>query len=510
MHHTNSKKIDEGSYMSKPKQKKAIVVGGGITGLVAACQLAARGFAVILFEQHSQLGGRWRKVQLGDYRFDLSPTIRMASIYEQVFHEAKQPLDPELNFTSLDVNSRNFFASGSMLDLTKDVDYLREQFDQFSLEDNEGFVKYLETTHQVYRRLATFIRKHRNLDGKYQLFSPSFLQTCFSISPFQPLDRFHHRFFRDPRLIAVFNRYASVFASSPFEAPAMISLIPFLELNQGVHILEGGGDSYVQSLIRLAARLGVEVKTNCKIDEIVVRNHEVVGVRSEKSHWSADFVISSVDIRTTQSTLLANQRHVKTRRVPTHSEFVCLLGVKKKFPHLHYHNFFFPFDFGREYIDIFEQQEWSLSPSLYVRYSGYYDEQDAGKGSNLSIHLNVPPLAEGQMEEEYTKLYRQYRDNVLYWLEEHWAFKGITKAIEVEKVYGPREWEKMTGAWRGSLYGDAFHGWKGFFRPSLRDPKIKGLYYAGATTFPGSSGPFSIISGIQVSKCVVEDAKKAR
>lgn len=125
------------------------------------------------------------------------------------------------------------------------------------------------------------------------------------------------------------------------------------------------------------------------------------------------------------------------------------------------------------------------------------------------IHVNVPPLSNDQTAEEYMALSNQYRDNILYWLEKHWAFKGIMQAVEVEKVYGPKEWEEMTGAWRGSLYGDAFHGWKSLSRSSLRDPKLKGMYYAGATTFPRGGGPFSIMSAIQVSKCVSEDAKKA-
>lgn len=488
-------------------QKKVIVVGGGITGLVTACQLAAKGFAVTLFEQHKQLGGRWQEVQLGKYRFDLSPVIRLPSVFQEVFRLVKQPIDPELQFTSLEVNSRNFFASGSMLDLTVDPQYLRDQFEQFSPEDNDGFVEYIQTTHRIYNQLVRFVKKHPVLDGNYRFFSPSFFQIWSSIYPFQDMDCFHDRFFQDPRLKAVFNRYASVFASSPYEAPAILSLMAYLELIQGIHVLEGGGHTFVQSLIRLASRLGVKIKTNCKIDEIVIRNQSVAGVRSQKKHWPADFVISSVDIRTTQHDLLSGYRKTNSLAIPTHSEFVCLLGVKKKFPHLHYHNFFFPYDFGREYIDIFKQQEWSLSPSLYVRYSGFIEDKDAGKGSNLSIHINVPPLSENQAEEEHISLYKHYRDNILYWLEEHWAFKGLIRAVEVEKTYGPKEWEEMTGAWRGSLYGDAFHGRKGFFRPSLRDPKFKGLYYAGATTFPGSGGPFSIISGIQVSKCIVEDAK---
>ncbi len=41
-----------------PRSGRAVVVGGGITGLQAALHLADSGFAVSLVEQHAFLGGR--------------------------------------------------------------------------------------------------------------------------------------------------------------------------------------------------------------------------------------------------------------------------------------------------------------------------------------------------------------------------------------------------------------------------------------------------------------------
>src|SRR5262245_5183606 len=51
------------------------VIGGGLGGLASACTLAARGHAVVLFEQSSRLGGKAAVLEAEGYRFDMGPTI---------------------------------------------------------------------------------------------------------------------------------------------------------------------------------------------------------------------------------------------------------------------------------------------------------------------------------------------------------------------------------------------------------------------------------------------------
>lgn len=489
---------------------KVFVIGGGIAGLVSACMLSALGFSVTLFEKQKQLGGRWREIRLGNYRFDLSPPFfYFPDVFTKVFQISKKNMRKALQFHVLDVCARNFFAKGSMLDLTNDPESLRNQFEQFSPEDYEGFIRYIETTHKIFQRIRKYYRINPTIDGKHRLWSPSFLWLWSSVYPFQTLDQFHHQFFNDPRLISLLNRTASVVGSSPYQAPAYLSVIAYLQLVQGAQMIRGGNHQLVPALAKLAEELGVSIRTNCPIDEITLHNQKVTGVRIGRKHYQAHLVVSSVDFRTTHDKLLTTNHH-RPISTPSYSEFVCLFGVKKKFPHLHHHNFFFPKDYGREFIDMIEQQEWSLSPCIYVGYSGFTNPKDTTvEGSNLLVRVNVPHIIGEQSEADLEKQYQYYRDSILYWLEKQWAFSGITQALEVEKLYGPKEWEEMTGAWRGSLYGNIFHGKHGFFRPALRDPKITGLYYVGATTFPGGGGDFSAMSGIEVSNCIQQDLKKA-
>jgi phytoene desaturase len=48
--------------------------------------LAAAGFAVTVYEAHPTVGGRTRRIELGDYRFDCGPTFfMMPYVLEEIF-----------------------------------------------------------------------------------------------------------------------------------------------------------------------------------------------------------------------------------------------------------------------------------------------------------------------------------------------------------------------------------------------------------------------------------------
>ena len=51
------------------------VIGAGIGGLSTAIRAAAEGRSVTLFEAAPEVGGKLRQLHLGDYRFDLGPSL---------------------------------------------------------------------------------------------------------------------------------------------------------------------------------------------------------------------------------------------------------------------------------------------------------------------------------------------------------------------------------------------------------------------------------------------------
>ena len=71
--------------------KKAIVLGAGPTGLVAAWKLLENGYDVEIFEKHNQVGGMCRTWQWQDFLLDTGPHIyhtpdrKLADFWEKEF-----------------------------------------------------------------------------------------------------------------------------------------------------------------------------------------------------------------------------------------------------------------------------------------------------------------------------------------------------------------------------------------------------------------------------------------
>lgn len=487
--------------------KKGVVIGGGIAGLVSAIKLAAQGYEIILLEKQKKLGGKLQEVKLKDYRFDFGPSmISMPWIFEQVFREAGRTIDPSLRLIPLAVNSRNFFSNKTVVDLTADPEHMSEQLTKFSPENRQGFLDYLAEVQRMYEVVADHFWQNPMAEWS-DFFSPRLLKAFMSVHPLRSMDSFHRRFFDDPRLLAMMNRYAAYVGSSPFQTPATMSLIGYLELVQGVYYIEGGSYRLIEVYEKLAKSLGVQIHTECPVDEILVQEEEVVGVRAGDEKWEADFVISNVDVRTTRERMLLEKKKSVFSAPLSQSAFVCLFGVNKVFPHLHHHNFFFPLDYGREYIDIFEQKEWSLSPSIYICNSSFSEPDHVKKGSNLYVLVNVP-ANHGYKEEELAAKMEEYRNHLIYWLENYWGLTGLSDGLEVEKIYGPKDIEEGSGAWKGALYGPAAHRMNAFFRPPVKDRKIKGLYYTGSTTRPVGGAPMAVISGLRTAKTVQREHER--
>ena len=53
--------------------KKAIVIGGGITGLSAAWKLSENGYKVSIIESEKSFGGLAKTIKVGNYFFDVGP-----------------------------------------------------------------------------------------------------------------------------------------------------------------------------------------------------------------------------------------------------------------------------------------------------------------------------------------------------------------------------------------------------------------------------------------------------
>ena len=57
--------------------KKAIVIGGGITGLSTAWKLSENGYKVSVIESEKSFDGLAKTIKIGNYFFDIDQMIRI-------------------------------------------------------------------------------------------------------------------------------------------------------------------------------------------------------------------------------------------------------------------------------------------------------------------------------------------------------------------------------------------------------------------------------------------------
>ena len=106
----------------------AIVIGAGVGGLTAAMKLAHAGLDVSLYEKSASPGGRCGRIQLGDFRFDLGPTILlMPFVLEQAFASIGRRLEDHLEIQRCDPHYRVHFRDGSRVVLWTDREKMKAE-----------------------------------------------------------------------------------------------------------------------------------------------------------------------------------------------------------------------------------------------------------------------------------------------------------------------------------------------------------------------------------------------
>jgi phytoene desaturase len=498
----------QGVSLMTRKTNKVIVIGGGLGGLTTAALIASSGIQVTLIEKNSTLGGKLQDISLGNYRFDFGPsTITMPWIFERIFEKCGKPLDPSLSFVKLNINTRNHFSDGSIIDLSADPERMNEQLQYFSAKDRSGFQHFLQETGRI-QQIAEEHFFRRPFSHWDHYLSPALAKAFLSVRPFESMDSFHRQFFQDSRLVTMMNRYATYVGSDPLLTPATLSMIAYVELIRGVYYIPGGNYRLVEAFHRLAVDMGVEIITNSKVAKILTSNRRVTGVELDSGdRLDADAVVSNVDVIAT-STMLGRELRQQDRKLSI-SGFLTLAGVNRRYPQLEHHNLFFPENYKMEFTDLFERRIWPNDPTVYVCFSGKSESERAAHGSNLYVLTNVPPLDDADLSEPHrlTERSEMYREKILgKLLEQKFGLSGLRDALETAESFTPLDIMKNTGSVRGALYGNVSHGMRAtFFRHSVKDRALRGMYYTGGTVHPGGGTPMVVMSGTFAAYATLRD-----
>ncbi|MDE0326030.1 MAG: phytoene desaturase family protein [Candidatus Poribacteria bacterium] len=490
------------------KNKRVAVIGGGLGALSGAIRLARLGFSVQLFEKNPQIGGKVNEVILEGYRFDTGASLlTMPFVIDELFDFAGFKRSDYLNFMSIDPICRYFFSDGSVMDASADKAKMKAAIEELSSDDVEAYTQFLKYAERIHDLTAEiFMSTPIHEFGK--LMRLRYFRTLFrlhQIDPFRTVHQSVSRFFSDPRLVQLFDRYATYNGSDPFQAPATLNIIPYIEYGLGGYYIKGGIYRLIDALEAVACKLGVQIRTSTRVEKICHDGKRVSGVQVNGEKLETDYVLCGADAVVAYDELIDGYQHRSeklNRLEPSLSGMVFLWGIKGKYSALGHHNIIFSGDYGAEFKQIFKHRQVPDDPTIYIAITSKTDSGHAPTdGENWFVLLNMPYLTPGQMwEKEKVRMRTVVLDRL-----KQLGF-DIADQIEVEQIYTPEDFSELYASNQGSIYGVSSNSrTTAFKRLPNRSRVLKGLYFAGGSVHPGGGIPLVILSGKMAATLIAED-----
>uniref|UniRef100_UPI00404AD6BE 1-hydroxycarotenoid 3,4-desaturase CrtD n=1 Tax=Flavobacterium sp. TaxID=239 RepID=UPI00404AD6BE len=481
--------------MSQYKQK-AIVIGSGIAGIAASIRLAVKGYDVLVLEKNAYAGGKLSEIKLGNYRFDAGPSLfTMPEFVEELFDLAGKNTSDFFEYEKHDTCCHYFWNDGTFLKAHSNHEQIKKSIDEVFPDSGDLFLNKLKKAAFINGHVGDLFLK-KSLHDFRNFLNIKTLIALLNSWKFDLHTSFHQANTKDlknKKLVQLFDRFATYNGSNPYKTPGIMGIIPHFEHNVGTFFPKKGMVSITNSLVKLAESLGVKFEFNSLVEEILVENSTITGVKTAEKIEKASLVVSNMDVFFTYRKLLPNEkapeRILKQER--SSSAIIFYWGIKKEFPSLDLHNIFFADDYKAEFEAIFEQKTIYNDPTIYIHISSKCVPDDAPKGSESWFVMVNAPSNSGQ---NWDEMMTQTRTNILKKLEVKFGF-SIENFIEEEDFLDPRTIESKTASYQGSLYGTSSNSkFAAFLRHPNYQSKLKGLYFVGGSTHPGGGIPLCLLS----------------
>ena len=477
--------------------KKAVVIGAGIGGIATSVRLAAKGYAVEVFESANGPGGKLNNLVLGQYRFDAGPSLfTMPHLVEELFELVGEKASDSFSYERLETACHYFYPDGTFFKAYGERDaFIQEAVNVFGVKPSD-LRNYLDHCAQLLSTSGKIFLE-KSLHDPDTWLSREILPALAYLPKtdlLASMNRSNERWLKEPHLVQLFNRYATYNGSDPYQAPGILQQIAALEQGQGSYFPHGGMYSITTSLVALAERQGVKFHYNQKVDRILLENGKVTGIRLQgQQDIPADVVVSNMDVVPTYKFLLPEVK-ISSKTMDqerSSSALIYYWGIKEKFPELDVHNIFFSSDYRKEFATIFKKGDIADDPTVYIHISSKLEKTDSPEyGENWFVMVNVPHNS-GQ---DWDDLHLRTREIVLKKLSNRLG-RDVEKLIEVEDKLDPVILEKKTYSYKGALYGASSNSrWAAFLRHPNFKRSVEGLYFVGGSVHPGGGVPLSILS----------------
>jgi phytoene desaturase len=486
-----------------------LVIGAGLGGIATASRLARQGYRVTVVEKNGRPGGRTDQLVLDGHRFDVGPTLfLMPEVFAETYAALGEDMVDHLDLQRIDPTYRVYFDDGTELALTSNINAMQRQLEAIEPGSFGGYLRYLSEGQRHYQlSLERFVG--RNFYSLLDYFSPGNLPLLFKLKALVKHYDNIGRYFDDPRLKAAFTFQNMYLGLSPYDAPATYSLLQYTELADGVWFPMGGMYRVVESLVDVAKGLGVRFIYNAPVRQIEVDGDQATGVvLDDGRRMAADLVVANADLPYVYRNLLPDEDAADRidRMKFTCSTIMFYWGLSKVYPQLGPHNVFLAGDYRASFDRIFDNHTLPDEPSFYVHAPARIDPAAAPNGQDTLMVLVPVGHIDAQAPQDWAALRDRARATVLQGLADKLDIRNLADHLKFENVYTPLDWRDRYNLAKGAAFGLSHNFTQvGYLRPQNRHRRYGNLYFAGASTHPGTGLPIVLLSARLVAERILQE-----
>ncbi len=471
-------------------QKKIIIIGAGPGGLTSGMILAHRGYDVTILEKASVVGGRNAPIQAGDYTFDTGPTfLHQKFTLDEIFAETGRKPEDYMEFVKLDPMTTLTWDDVS-LETSCDQETMTRNIEQSFPGESENYQRFMSDHSAKLRTIfPCLLSSYHKLSSYLQ---PHMLKALPYVATTKSVMDVLSEYFTDERLKLAFTFQAKYLGMSPWNCPALFSILSYIEYAHGIYHVQGGLSNISLGMAKAFQEEGGKIMLDTEVTEIKYNSHkQATAVQlANGTSMECDDLIVNADYAYARSTLFGHKNESRDsllKKKYSCSTFMLYLGLDKIYEDEPHHHVLFAENYHQNLRDIQNERVVSDDMSIYIRNSSVTDPTVAPPGHS-QLYILVPTI-NTRHNDPWESDQKAYRDKVIDRIIAHTGMKDLREHIVEERCITPKGWED-NNIFIGATFNLA-HTMDQmlYLRPRNRLNGFKNIYLAGGGTHPGSGLP---------------------
>ena len=482
--------------------KSVIIIGSGFSSLASACYMAKAGYQVTVLEKNEQLGGRASLWEHKGFRFDMGPSwYWMPDVFERFFNDFDKKPSDYYQLEKLSPAYRVIFGKNDYIDIADNLKDITQTFEGIEPGSGNKVLKFIEAAGKNYQVAMQNLVYNPGLSIMELVSAESAARLNLFV---QNISRQIRNKIKNPKLRSILEFPVLFLGAKPSKTPAFYNFMNFADFGLGTWYPKGGFNAVAMGIVQLAEELGVNFQVNEKVDGFDYKEGKIFSVNTEKNRYNADIVISGADYAHTEKLLSENRNYTEEywqKKTFAPSSLLYYVAFNRKVNHLLHHNLFFDTDFEAHAEEIYDTKVFPKKPLFYANFSSKTDDSLAPDGMEIGFFLIPLAVDLDDSEEIREKYFRIILDRI-----KKCTGEDLKDAVLFKRSFGVNDFKERYNSCRGNAYGLANTLLQtSFLRPSIRNKKIKNLFYTGQLTVPGPGVPPAIISGKVVTDYILKN-----